>query len=1111
MKGKIDKILILASMFFLGSLANTAQAAQLNMDEFKEEIANINEYADYVYIIGKYAFTSASGELSIQDVMLAARSIQLNTEDGEIKGKTAFDKMAIHELEPILDENDKTIGWKIADNMVGNTKLLLDDDNKIDIEYIDYNKVINKYHVTFKAGYENGEQKTIRVEENKNIPEDQIPEFSRGEEYKFKGWFKEDGTEFKPSETTITGDITLEAKWYNVVDISKLLEQAAEKIKSEDYGAEFKNDALIFNVYNKAKKNSQIQGTGLIGDIVGILANPYITKLKITCTEVLPDLESQNYVEFTKDMVSSGSGPQSDTWLKFQELLKKATGKVDFNEITLGDLIKCGNMKLEVTMDPQNAVAKDEKTQFDIKLIEVVQKDKLAEQIKALVSAGSGYEASYEDETMTIHMKDAKKELSSVRGSNILAVLYSMLKDNVSSIDLSTKEGKFILTAEQEQLDTYNREWLVEKLKENQIVKNRDLVDKEFILTLHLGEKAQTNEETKDITYNIVFKATTYTVTFENNGTQTQQTVVQGDKVSKPEIDPSKDGYEFQYWAKEGEDNGYNFEDSIETDLKLRAVFKKPILIDSLIEDAISEINSEDFKVNFKNGAITIDIINNDKQISQISGTNIIVKLKEIIETEGVESVNVEYQGTSVKFLSTEKLDYGEIAERLKTVIAQMTGGIDKLSSLVDKKVTVTITADKYEYILKSENDISEDDKVKYDINFISNYIEVINEQSLKDAIKGTKEHIIIAQSFDVSEDIEISRNVTIENKGTNTITRSNGKGTENYIFKISGNNEVTLNDLKLTGASSAILVGDNATVVASKLDVSGNTASGVKVSAQGTFTGIDLTCSDENYKKPAIAVLTSGIVTNADVYTRLDNPYEITRKDNEDILNKKQGVVYYYINSEHSNLYQITFRLKGTALSRFCMQGEKPTAPNCVNQPYDDVITALCRYTFNNVWNVDNEAPIVNSSFPGATKNVTYYAQYTQTPFEKVNSKAALETAISHLGQNGAMPIVIGSDNEEELQIDINNLQINTNQPVTLIGKGKVTLKGTITATSSVPSLNLHKLNIVGDGTGNEKSNDISNRYYIVKSEAKNFRMWNTTISNKAQDGKIAYRGIIT
>ncbi len=1444
---KIRKILLLTTIVFFGLLTSTAFAAQLNMDEFKEEVEGINKYADYVYIIGKYAFTSAKQPLTIQDVMLAARSIGVDTADGEINTTPAFGKMTVHELEPILDDDgETTTGWKIVDNMVGDTTLALDKDNSINIEYIDYNKLVNKYHVTFKDGYEGGYEKTIRVAENTNIPTNEIPGLTR-DGYKFKGWTK-DGEKFEIGTTPITEDITLEAEWYKVVDISTLLDAAVKKVEStnysakfdadsasvifdvtnmakkvndmdgtglidgileilkdtnvknlkvtckgiegpdnyveftsdmvasgtgkasqaglklqdllkkatedssydditlgdlvksggmqlevtldeekavakdekntfdikfveivkqdelansvatlisdgegydaeyengtmtiniddtktelstisgsnmlvalgnllngnassvelaingetvltvdreglegkeythewlenilkgkgitknrdlldkefavtlhldeksetgegtkditynivfkaktftvkfqdedgselgqqtviqgdkatkpaneptkdgyvfkfwtkekedseytfqepvegditltakykvvvdissllqtavgniktnDDYGAEFKDNTVIFDVKNKTKKNSEIAGTGLIGDIVGILGNENVESLKVTCKGIEgPD----NYVEFTKDMASGGAGPNSPAWTKFQELLKKATTIEDFTNVTLGDLVNCGDMQLDVKLYEDKAVAKDDKTQFDIKFVEIVNKDKFAQSVAEIINEGEGneYNVTYANETITINMTNPQKELMSVSKSNMLVALGNMLKDNVSWLSLAMKTGegttKTILTARREELDSYNKEWLAGKLSAEgiEIEKNEDLLGKEFIVTIELDENAK-RETTggKTMIYNIVFTADKFTVKFEGGNNEPDQTVIKGELAKKPEPDPIKKGYQFQYWEKTGDEgHQYEFSTPVTEALTLKAVFKKVVETDELVNTAVKGIVGKGFTASYASGKVTIDITGIDKKLEEVEGTRIMIVLGEILKTEGVESVTVEYDGTSAKYEAiTDTPDYENMKTTLQAVLTKMAA--TDLYGLVDKKLTVTIKV-KDEAILEAKDVTAKDSTAEYTINFTSDYVRATNKQTLIEALQGKKGHIVIENDIEVDNDIEIKRSVTIlSSKEENKVTRNNG-GEDTHVFKISGEGtDVTLEGLQLKGASgAAVLVEDSATV-----------------------TATDLKVEDEDYNKPAIAAKKGTTVKNESNFTRLDKPYKVTKGADEDKLAEIKDTRNYYIESNHSKLYTISFSLESGIRFKFFMHDEAITAPASSSKPYDNLESGK-RYTFANQWKEkDGVGDIDNFQFSNgslkATKNTTYYAKYTETDFTKVTvtKKDDLETAIQSISDG--LPIIIEATGE----INIDNLNIDTEQSVTLIGKGNFTLKGTITATSQVPSLYLKKLNIVGSGEGNKVAGDAEERYYIVKSEAKKFTMFQTTISNGNED----------
>src|SRR5690606_38725710 len=68
-----------------------------------------------------------------------------------------------------------------------------------------------------------------------------------------------------------------------------------------------------------------------------------------------------------------------------------------------------------------------------------------------------------------------------------------------------------------------------------------------------------------------------YTVIFNSNGGTPidSQIVEAGDKVTKPSINPTKDGYTFEYWYLDNELEAYNFELEVHSNLTLNALWKE--------------------------------------------------------------------------------------------------------------------------------------------------------------------------------------------------------------------------------------------------------------------------------------------------------------------------------------------------------------------------------------------------------------------------------------------------------------------------------------------------------------------------------------------------------
>ncbi len=128
---------IAAAAFFVSTLPTSAK--EYTLEEFGKKLGRDYSTAGYVYVIGDYAFTS-NHELTVQDVMLAARSIKLTAE--EEQGKTnedpAYNKMTIHYIEK------NGTSWTIETPEVGEGDLL-DGKHVFNIDYINYEGVIKDY------------------------------------------------------------------------------------------------------------------------------------------------------------------------------------------------------------------------------------------------------------------------------------------------------------------------------------------------------------------------------------------------------------------------------------------------------------------------------------------------------------------------------------------------------------------------------------------------------------------------------------------------------------------------------------------------------------------------------------------------------------------------------------------------------------------------------------------------------------------------------------------------------------------------------------------------------------------------------------------------------
>ncbi len=132
------KFLIVTLLAFLTFSLN-AFAKEMKLEELSKEIENINPSAQSAYIIGKYVFTSEH-ELTTQDIMLAARSIDVKDKLGGTENDSIYGEMTIHEIIKVYNpKSHKSLGWIASSNTDGET--VLDAKTNLSIQYIDYERL----------------------------------------------------------------------------------------------------------------------------------------------------------------------------------------------------------------------------------------------------------------------------------------------------------------------------------------------------------------------------------------------------------------------------------------------------------------------------------------------------------------------------------------------------------------------------------------------------------------------------------------------------------------------------------------------------------------------------------------------------------------------------------------------------------------------------------------------------------------------------------------------------------------------------------------------------------------------------------------------------------
>ncbi len=202
MKNYIKFSAVALVAFFMASIP--AFAKEVSIDTIGSVIDEFNDHTDSVYVIGENVYTN-DHTLKTQDIMYAAMSIDVGDVEN-LEGE--YDQMTIFLLkrERNNQNGEPTGKWIVKDNHVGTS----DFPEKLNIKYVDYKEVREKYNVTFE--YDNGtDNEVVQVYENDKVAE---PEEPTKTGYSFEGWYLDDSQDaFDFTNTPITGNITLKAKW----------------------------------------------------------------------------------------------------------------------------------------------------------------------------------------------------------------------------------------------------------------------------------------------------------------------------------------------------------------------------------------------------------------------------------------------------------------------------------------------------------------------------------------------------------------------------------------------------------------------------------------------------------------------------------------------------------------------------------------------------------------------------------------------------------------------------------------------------------------------------------------------------------------------------------
>ncbi len=112
---------------------NTIQAKEVKLSDLNDLLS---DDVNSAYIIGEYLFTSKH-TLTLEDIMLSARSIDVKDKTGKTDSDSVYNEMSVIGIsKSYLNDDDMEGYWEYDNNVSGTTKI--DSDTKLNIKYVDY-------------------------------------------------------------------------------------------------------------------------------------------------------------------------------------------------------------------------------------------------------------------------------------------------------------------------------------------------------------------------------------------------------------------------------------------------------------------------------------------------------------------------------------------------------------------------------------------------------------------------------------------------------------------------------------------------------------------------------------------------------------------------------------------------------------------------------------------------------------------------------------------------------------------------------------------------------------------------------------------------------------
>ncbi len=758
---KISKYILFSIIVFLLTISATF-AKETDLNTLGKVVLKNHPKISSFYIIGQYVYTSdyvKDHSLNTQDIMLAARSIKSDGNDGELNTTPIYNKMNVYSAKGTKDITGKIKEWSYIDNLIGKTKLNVKD--ILDIKYIDYQPIEDIYKVTFKNETD-GIIETKYFLKNEKIEAPSV-EPKEGHEVK---WLKAE-EEFDLNNG-VTEDTELKLK-YEKIKLTVTFD------KNNDTGSEEKKVDYGDNV-TEIKPNPEKVGYTFNGWYQCIGENNSCTKLasekfQFESTPIKQNITLQakyDIIKLTVTFEMNEHGTQVDPQtIDYGNKAKRPPDPKDEAYAFKGWYQCTGedNACTKLSPDPYN---------FETEITKNIKLQASWEEIKRTVKF-KGIIDGVDDADNTII-----KDKTSVE----LTYPFKLVKGQYPE----TPAGyKFI-------------GWFKEDNSE--ITSITDFIFTKETTTI-VG-KWETER------YTVTFKSDNDTVFKEVGNIKYNEKVDNPGTPEKEDNASEYQGYEFKDWYKcNGVDNScdsheakpFNFQNTkITGNINVVAEFKPIVYTNKMVSDYVEALSKEYFDAYLvEDSKIKFDILENKGQtlLNKVEKTNAVLKFEEKLKVPNVENITITYGGEGSINLA-QGADQATIKGELLKMLGSLVGGSledANLGQLDKKSFTVTIN------LKPNVTNIAGQNNDTYTVEFISDYEYVKDEAQLIAALPKGKP-IILTDSFEVNKQIVIKQDTVIDGYGNKITSNINDK----YLFDIKNENpepqnnvvDLVLKDIKL-------------------------------------------------------------------------------------------------------------------------------------------------------------------------------------------------------------------------------------------------------------------------------------------------------------------------